>query len=665
MPLDLLAPILRQPQKPIFGTILAGDAVTGRITPRDYRAMIAADNDWVYRCARVNAENVAKVHLRLYRRSTDEEVQEHPFLVLLRDVNPGMNHFDLFELTELYLELIGNAYWYLAPRRLINPLSGRNVPGEVWPLMAQYVKVVPGRSRLVEGYLYQLPGGPIVAFTPEELIHFKFPSAESLYYGKGPVEGGRRAVDSHEQMVRYEQALFRNMARPDGALITEKDLTREQITQLRAEWARIHQGADRTGNVAILHRGLKYEQIATTPKELDYLKGKEFNREQVCSMFGVPLSKLGIEVAADRAAAEAHDLTYQKETIQPRLIRLQEKLNEELLPIYDPDLEARFDDPVPSNNEFALKKRDSDLDRGVVTINEIREAEGEEPVPWGDEPFIKTPTFNFGGGNGATPAESAKMLVRSHRTAGRWEKFLAATWPTEKHARRLLRQFFVEQRRIVEANVERLKGYRLKATEPLADRILFPLVSETQRLAIVAKPLVEQALAAGVAFGAEGLADIDFDLLNPLTIQALEERVAFFSKRVNDETARALTDQIRQGVEQGETTAQIADRVQEVYDQAVGFRSIRIARTEINMAANRGALLSYKAGGATTKQWITARDEFVREQHQAMEGRSVGVNQKFILPDGTQLDHPADPDGPPAQVINCRCVSIGVVERES
>ncbi len=690
MGLDLLSPILRAPRRPPFGAILPGDAATGRIPPRDFRAMVKADNDWVYRCARVNAENISKVPLRLYRRSTGEEVVEHPFLDLLRNVNPEQGRFDLFEMTELFLELVGNSYWYVAPMLLENPVTKRRVPGEIWTLQAQYVKIVPGRSRMVDGYLYQSPGTPTVAFEPEEILHFKFPSAESLYYGKGPVEGGRAAVNTHESMAAYEAALFRNMARPDGALITDKDLAPEQIKALRAEWARIHQGADRSGNVAILQRGLKYEAMGTTPKELDYLAGKAYNREQIAAMFGVPLSKLGIEIAADRAAAEAHDLTYQKETIAPRLERIASKLNERMLPIYDADLEARFDDPVPENNEMALKKRDSDLDRGVITINEVRREEGLEDVEWGDEPFVKSPVINFGTGvdGGAQDDEDEKAIIticgvdsksaqaflhrnagtleeiiRRTRKAGRWERFIAATWPLEKSTRRQMRQFFVEQRRIVEGNLDKMRSLpSRKAVDPLVASILFSLGAEKVRLAGVAKPLLEQALAIGAAFGGEGLSDIDFDVLNPLVLEALRERVEFLSTRVNEETARALTEQIAAGIEAGETTQQIADRIADVYEQATGYRAIRIARTEILSASNKGATAAYKAGGATGKRWVTAGDELVRESHRAANGQVVGIAQKFTVGD-SQLDHPGDPAGAPGEIINCRCTTVAVVER--
>jgi hypothetical protein len=41
-----------------------------------------------------------------------EEVTDHPLLTLLAHVNPVHNAFDLWELTTLYQEVQGCAYWY-------------------------------------------------------------------------------------------------------------------------------------------------------------------------------------------------------------------------------------------------------------------------------------------------------------------------------------------------------------------------------------------------------------------------------------------------------------------------------------------------------------------------------------------------------------------------
>jgi hypothetical protein len=73
------------------------------------------------------------------------QVLDHPLLSLLQQVNPVHNSFDLWELTTLYQEVHGCAYWYLD----IGPLG---VPTAIWVLPAQNVTPVrlPDSPNLVD-----------------------------------------------------------------------------------------------------------------------------------------------------------------------------------------------------------------------------------------------------------------------------------------------------------------------------------------------------------------------------------------------------------------------------------------------------------------------------------------------------------------------------------
>jgi hypothetical protein len=73
-----------------------------------------------------------------------EEVLDHPLLTLLAQVNPVHNAFDLWELTTLYQEVQGSAYWYLS----FGPFG---VPEEIWILPTRTAPAAPssvfGRTR--------------------------------------------------------------------------------------------------------------------------------------------------------------------------------------------------------------------------------------------------------------------------------------------------------------------------------------------------------------------------------------------------------------------------------------------------------------------------------------------------------------------------------------
>jgi len=76
--------------------------------------------------------------------------------------------------------------------------------------------------------------------------------------------------------------------------------------------------------------------------------------------------------------------------IHPRLERRDEKLNQQLVPYFDPTgrLFVASEDPTPMDPETTWQQQKIDMEFGVRTINEMRAEEGLPPVPWGDEPWL-------------------------------------------------------------------------------------------------------------------------------------------------------------------------------------------------------------------------------------------------------------------------------------
>jgi len=102
----------------------------------------------------------------------------------------------------------------------------------------------------------------------------------------------------------------------------------------------------------------------------------------------VPLAFLTSETNLANLQAAEHQ--HMAKAITPRLHRRDEKLNEQLVPLFDPTgrLFLASEDPVPINRELSTKERELNLKYGVVTINEVRGEQGLPAVPWGDVPWL-------------------------------------------------------------------------------------------------------------------------------------------------------------------------------------------------------------------------------------------------------------------------------------
>jgi HK97 family phage portal protein len=389
------------------------------VQPTDYSRLVKAFKSWVYVCASKNSTSFAAVPLKLYvtkqspkqkvfihTKQVDRDVRkymeknadimnlpcvrkaaeileipDHPLLDVIQKVNPFMNRFDLFELTNLFLELAGNAYWYIAKNRL-------GVPVEIWTLTPSRMTIVPSKTDWISGYLYTTADGKDVPFGTDEIIHFKFPNPTNDYYGWAPLQAMADAYNTNESYSQYEQHLIRNNAVPPIALIAPKEsvITQEQWKTTMTRWNATYGGPYNAGKAAWLESGFDVKTLAPTPKEMAFATGRKWMMQEICAAYGVPMSKVTVE-NVNRANADSGESQYLSDTIRPRCVRFESRINETLALMVDENIFFMFDNPVPEDGQFALKERTAHLSAYITTVNEERMKLGLDPVEWGDKPL--------------------------------------------------------------------------------------------------------------------------------------------------------------------------------------------------------------------------------------------------------------------------------------
>lgn len=651
----------------------------GKAQPHDFAGMVQNYQSWAYACIQRNAYSVAKTDLRIYKKLKSnngvdyEEITEHPFLDLMGSVNPFFNRFELWCLTVTFLELTGNAYWWLVK----DPLG---VPRAIWNIPAHWMKIVPSKTEFIAGYVMKQPNSPIeVPFDAADIIHFKYPSPFSIYYGCPPMYAAAYDVDINREMKSHGVHFLMNAAQPAGVLYTDQRLGDKEYERLRTMWNMRHKGSSNSGKIAILESGLKYEKTGSNLAELQYDATSRNVRDSILAIFGVPASQLGLVEDVNRANAEANEYVYQSGTIMPKLKLIEEKLNEKMMPIYDTGIVCEFDDTVPQDKEFRLREKTEEIRSGYSSIDDVRVEDGKEPY---DTPETSAPLIPFSVIPAGSPKpepqgtypeqdpeeddeEKGKKSYRPlHDTKAKrerkWQVFAAMTAPQERHFGEAMKRYFQRQKSIVMDNLSKYKAYQAKAG--FEANILFPMNEENERLRMIAKAYIEEAVKSGAMLGFNELeSTIDFNLIEPNILRAVEKRVSFFAETINENTASLIKDALDSGIAAGESIDKIAGRIDGIFNFSEKFRSVRIARTEVIGAANEGQLFSYRESGVESKMWITARDENVRDSHQ-IEGQTIDLNQQFTLKSGERLDYPGDRDAPVGEIVNCRCTVSPVVK---
>jgi phage portal protein BeeE len=157
-------------------------------------------------------------------------------------------------------------------------------------------------------------------------------------------------------------------------------LADDERARLETQWNHRMRRAG-AGRVLIADTALRVQLLQHSMGDLAALADLRTTREQICNAFHVPLAYLSTETnLANLQAAEQQHLA---RAIVPRLRRRDEKLNEQLIPLYDPAgrLFLASDDPTPNNRELTLREREMLLKYGVLSADEMRATLGLPPRP--------------------------------------------------------------------------------------------------------------------------------------------------------------------------------------------------------------------------------------------------------------------------------------------
>ena len=378
----------------------AGAPVGGWARP-EYGRYIAT-SPAVYAAVKLRSDALARPPLRLYRRNAagrrDTVPAEHPAAHLLERVNPWYTRADLWRATEIYLCLWGAAFWAIE--------RGEDGAPELWPLRPDRMAVIPDRRRFVRGFVYQGQAAR-VAYTPEEMVWLRYFNPLDELAGLSPLAPARLSADMGHEGLRFNRNLLHNSARPDFLLLTNQELNQAELEDFYARWEARYRGPGNAHRPALSAAVRDVKTLGLSHRDLDFMQGLRWSLEEVSRTYGVPKLLLGDFERATYANVQASERMFWRNTVIPEVRFLEEQVNRALLPrLGYPQLTAEFDlsviEALQEDENNRVQRETALLDRGVLTINEVRRERNLPEVPWGDGD--RRAGGNGGGGGGGSVA---------------------------------------------------------------------------------------------------------------------------------------------------------------------------------------------------------------------------------------------------------------------
>lgn len=570
------------------------------------------------------SRNIAQLSLKVYLRTDHSdrlELDDHPLAQLLRAPNPTTSRFAFMRDTVADKAIHDRAYWLLD-----RPLYPKAV-----------IRIPPDRM------LRRIQDGGVAYFSPNgekiprnQLVVFSGYSPEGSWWnedGVSPLETLRQVLAEEWQAQQYRENLWRNAARQSGVIsrpLAAPEWSDSARSRFREGWEEATAGVQNSGRTAILEEGMSWSADSFSPKDSEYIAGRELAFEEVCRQYGVAPKLFGMGDIAN-ANIDAFHLQLYQDTLGPWLKDIQDDIELQLLPAVETARGSR----VYSEFNLAAKLAGSFEEQARTLTTSVgvpwmagNEARSRLNLPRIDDPAFDVPVKPLNVLYGGQPAVTIPTEVPQPKRRTK------ATPPASVVRRRdeaakshteLFRRYFRAQRQAI--GKTRAKGAPFDM-----DRWNAKLTGELYAARTTLAKKTGQ-LAARQIGGVYNEAQ---------TLNFLQESARRQAEAVNKQTADALD-----AADDPEAEAAVFD---EATTSRADYLGLSTATAVIGFARTEAGKQSQAADGRQrTKTWIVTS---AKSRHPEMDGETVGIDEDFSI----GLPWPGAASGDADQTAGCQCL---------
>lgn len=341
----------------------------------------------LYGCVQVISQDLAKVPLVMYRRTTGggrERVTDHPVVKLLAQPTQLLSGMEWKQRQQANQLLAGNAY---AEKRF----NFRGEVRELYPWRPDLVRteVMPDES--VRYHVRDAQTGQERIYLQDEVFHQRGLSLDGPK-GLSPIDQMRETLGEGIATQQYGASFFANDARPSLWLEHPTHFKDEGV---RKEWLRAFKqafgGANRFSPM-ITEYGIKLNALpAVNHADLQFIELRKMKANEICAIYRVPPHKVGILERSTNNNIEHQGIEYVTDCLLTWCRLWEERLKLDLLLPAERD-EYYFEFMLDALMRGDAKSRFEAYTAAVVaggwmTRNEVRRRENLDELPGLDVPL--------------------------------------------------------------------------------------------------------------------------------------------------------------------------------------------------------------------------------------------------------------------------------------
>lgn len=315
----------------------------------------------------------ANARFRVYDKTTNKEVI-HQLIELLKLPNDFQTFWEIKYRWALDLAIDGNSY-LLKLRNNSNKVVG------LIQLHPDRISTEPIGIERIDNYVYNT-GLDVIKIPRTDIIHFK--TIDNKNYIKGtPIISRIKALQDVEALqLEYRKKFYSQGGFLGATFTTEQKMGNENFNRALQQLKERYGGSKNAFQVALFEQGLKPIPTAYSLRDMQMTQERQLNRDEICSAFKINKLLLGQSENIQRGNADTVLYVFYATVIDPILNYFDEVLTNQLLIEYEDfgDTYIKHDTMATRDIELNLKYYENGIRNGWLTINEVRELEGYEPL---------------------------------------------------------------------------------------------------------------------------------------------------------------------------------------------------------------------------------------------------------------------------------------------
>ena len=337
----------------------------------------------VYRCVHLISRALSSVDWILKESTENDEadkiIYKHDILDMIEKPNSKQYKSTFMESAVSYILLSGNCY-------IMVVRDNEGKPKELHLLRPDRVRVVPGNNSIPVGYEYSVGNNRQFFEVDQEsglsdILHIKLFNPLDDWYGMSPVEVAVSSINQHNAIAQQNISFLQNGGRPSGALMYKSTLDPIKRQELRGNLRSLYEGGRNAGKILLLEGDFEWREMGLSPKDLDFISGKEISAKEIALAFGVPPILIGVMSSATFSNYKEARYNFWEETLIPMLNIFAGEMSNWMKHIFQTELTLCYDidsiQALSSRRESEWKKIG---DADFLTTNEKREAFGYAPL---------------------------------------------------------------------------------------------------------------------------------------------------------------------------------------------------------------------------------------------------------------------------------------------